>query len=62
MPTGYIPPTITDLGPLGTRTFLVGDGNDNIKGGGDPQHVDSHCEWSGGTDPDYSCTDVTDRP
>lgn len=47
----YEKPEVTDFGSIAGHTFLAG-GSDNFKGGGDVQHLDKFCEWSGGSDPD----------
>lgn len=58
----YNSPEVVDYGSIAAHTFYVGS-QGNIKGGGDPQHVDSHCEWSGGSDANYEgCEVVTARP
>jgi hypothetical protein len=44
----YVKPRIVDLGSIAAHTFT----NWPPKGGGDPQHLDKFCEWSGGTAPD----------
>lgn len=48
----YEKPTVVDLGSISEHTWLAGNSN-NCKGGGDPQHLDKFCEWSGGTDADW---------
>lgn len=53
----YEIPTIEDLGSIADHTFLAG-GSNNIKGGGDPQHCDTHNEWSGGSDLDLTPKDL----
>ena len=54
----YESPRVTDFGSIASHTFLAG-GSDNIKGGGDPQHLDMHCEWSGGSDVNWeACNDT----
>jgi len=56
----YHAPEVVDYGSIAAHTFYVGS---TIKGGGEVQHVDSHCEWSGGSDADYvGCEVVTPRP
>ncbi len=47
----YERPEVQDLGSIADHTFTVGALGQQ-KGGGDPQHLDRHCEWSGGTDVD----------
>ena len=47
----YESPRVTDFGSIASHTFLAG-GSENFKGGGDPQHLDNFCEWSGGSDLD----------
>jgi len=45
----YESPRVTDFGSIASHTFYAG-GSGNLKGGGDPQHLDNFCEWSGGSD------------
>ena len=56
----YESPQVVDFGSIASHTFYAGNSN-NIKGGGDPQHVDVHCEWSGGSDADYEGCSVVDE-
>lgn len=46
----YHSPVVVDYGSIAAHTFYVGS---TLKGGGDPEHVDKHCEWSGGSDIDH---------
>ena len=46
----YVRPQVLDLGSIARHTLTLAGGNE--KGGGDPQHLDKHCEWSGGSDAD----------
>ncbi len=52
--TGYEAPRLTDLGWLGAHTFYAAGREDQFKGGITIRHLDKHCEWSGGTDPDWT--------
>lgn len=52
----YVAPEVTDFGSIASHTFYAG-GSENLKGGGDPQHLDNFCEWSGGSDADSGLCD-----
>lgn len=47
---GYEKPTIEDLGSIVNHTYMPVGYPGHYKGGGDPQHLDKFCEWSGGSD------------
>lgn len=53
----YERPEVVDLGSISDHTFFAGNSG-NIKGGGDPQHCDTHNEWSGGSDLDLNPKDT----
>lgn len=47
----YEQPSVMDLGSISGHTYFPTPGG-QVKGGGDPQHLDMFCEWSGGSDAD----------
>lgn len=51
-PMRYEQPTVVDLGSISGHTYFPVGAPGHFKGGGDPQHLDMHCEWSGGSDAD----------
>jgi hypothetical protein len=48
----YTRPSITDVGSVSGHTYFPVGQEGHFKGGGDPQHLDKVCEWSGGSDID----------
>jgi hypothetical protein len=52
----YQTPEVNDFGSIAGHTFYAG-GGDNLKGGGDIQHLDKFCEWSGGSDANSDACD-----
>lgn len=48
----YEKPTVADLGSISGHTYFPVGYPGHEKGGGDPQHLDKFCEWSGGSDAD----------
>ena len=56
----YHSPMVVDYGSIAAHTFWVGN-DSTLKGGGDPEHVDKHCEWSGGSDIDHLSEQCPDK-
>ena len=54
----YSKPEVTDLGLITQHTFPTGLSG-HFKGGGNPQHLDKKCEWSGGSDDDLCSAPAT---
>lgn len=48
----YEKPAVADLGSITGHTYFPVGQPGHFKGGGDPQHLDMFCEWSGGSDID----------